>query len=756
VPNWIKVILLLGSATCWTSASDHKPQLSGYSSSSSASERQWEAKFLDLPTQTNLRNYMKRISAHPHHVGSSYGKNNAEWIAAKFNEWGLDSRIETFDTLFPTPAVRRLELLDPIKFVAKLEEPALAADPKSAADISKQLPTYNVYSRDGDVTALLVYVNYGLPEDYDFLERMGVSVKGAIVIARYGRSHRAIKPRVAAQHGAVGCILYSDPQDDGYFEGDVFPEGAWRPSFGVERGSVMDMFIHPGDPLIPGVGVRKDAERLTFEDAQTITKIPVLPISSSDAQPLLFALKGPVAPRNWRGALPQTYHIGPGLSKVHLTLQFNWQIRTLYNVIGKIPGSTSSDEWIIRGNHHDAWVYGAGDPGSGLSALMEEARGLGALTKQGWQPKRTILYCVWDGEEAGLLGSTAWGEVHDNELRRHAAVYINSDQSGRGYLHAGGSHTLEQFLNDIARDIPDPETQLTVWERAHLKRIADAKSREEREQARLTTSIRFDALGSGSDWTVFLDHLGIASLDLAYEGEGPDIDAILHSAYDDFFWYTHFCDPDFLYERSLAQTAGISVMRLADADLLPFDFIHLAIAVQRYVKELQDLFNEQKNDIAERNQELKEGVFLGTSDPKNPLIPPPSEETPPSLNLWLLKDAADAFSNAAGHYHSISTRSDIFLSGNAQFRQVNSGLLRSERELTSPDGLPGRPWYEHLIYAPGQDTGYEVKTIPGVREAIERKQWRLVDREIIRAARAIEKETALIDVLTQELNTSSE
>ena len=354
---------------------EEPPSLRGYSAGASAAERNWETKFRAIPSTDNLRDTMQRLSARPHHIGSAYDKDNAEWILSRFKEWGLDAHIETFDVLFPTPKERAVELLEPTKFVAKLQEPAVAVDPTSGQR-EEQLPTYNAYSADGDVTAPLVYVNYGNPADYERLERLGISVKGAIVIARYGASWRGIKPKVAAEHGAVGCIIYSDPHEDGYFNGEVFPAGAWRPPQGVQRGSVMDMPLYPGDPLTPGIGATEGAKRLPLDEAGTLTKIPVLPISYGDAQPLLEALKGPVAPEPWRGALPITYHVGPGPARVHLTVKSNWDTRRIYDVIARIPGSTNPDEWIVRGNHHDAWVNGAEDPVSAQNALMEEARGL--------------------------------------------------------------------------------------------------------------------------------------------------------------------------------------------------------------------------------------------------------------------------------------------------------------------------------------------------------------------------------------------
>ena len=544
--------------------------LVGYSPRSSATERDWEKKFRAIPDPANLREYMRRLSARPHHVGSPYDKENAEWILARFKEWGLDAHIETFDVLFPTPKIRLLEMVEPTKFTAKLEEPAIAIDPTSNQK-SEQLPTYNAYSVDGDVTRPLVFVNYGLPEDYEKLDRLGISVKGAIVIAKYLRSWRGVKPKVAAEHGAVGCLIYSEPQDDGYSRDNVFPQGPMRPADGVQRGSVMDFAsANPGDPLTPGYVASPEHPRLAIKDAKSLTKIPVLPISYGDAQPLLAALKGPMAPEEWRGSLPISYHVGPGPALVHLKVEFNWDLKPVNDVIAKIPGSVAPDEWIIRGNHHDGWVNGAEDPISGQAPLLEEARAMGLLLKQGWKPRRTIIYTAWDGEEPMLLGSTEWAEAHADELRQHAAVYINTDGNDRGLLAMGGSHTLEQFINGVARDIEDPEAKMSVWQRLQLSKIAQAKSADERKELRQRADLRIDALGSGTDFTAFLDHLGIATLDLAYGGE--DDGGIYHSIYDDFYWYTHFSDYDFIYGRALAQTVGTSVIRLADAEVLPFDF----------------------------------------------------------------------------------------------------------------------------------------------------------------------------------------
>jgi len=744
------VLLILVLVLPFSVFAADEPTLTGYSPRSSQTERDWESKFRAIPDPANLREDMRHLSAHPHHVGSAYDKDNAEWILARFKEWGLDAHIETFNVLFPTPKLRVLEMVEPTRFTAKLEEPALAVDPTSNQK-AEQLPTYNAYSIDGDVTAPLVFVNYGLPEDYEKLERLGVSVKGAIVIAKYYHSWRGVKPKVAAENGAIGCLIYSEPQDDGYTRDVVFPQGPMRNPDGVQRGSVMDFAsASPGDPLTPGVGATADAKRLSLKEAKSLSKIPVLPISYGDTQPLLAALKGPMAPDEWRGTLPIPYHVGPGPAKVHLKLEFNWDIKPVNDVIVKIPGSVVPDEWIIRGNHHDAWVNGAEDPVSGTSPLLEEARALGILLKQGWKPRRTIIYAAWDGEEPMLLGSTEWVEAHAEELRRHAAVYINTDGNDRGLFEMGGSHSLEQFINGVARDIEDPETKMTVWQRQRLSQIANAKA-DDRKELRQRADLRIEALGSGTDFTGFLDHLGIASLNLGYGGE--DEQGIYHSIYDDFYWYTHFSDTDFVYGRALSQTIGTSVMRLSDAEVLPYDFVDFADTVQKYTKDLEKLLADKQEEIRERNQELDEGVFKATFDPRRPTVTPAHEEVPPHLNFAPMENAAELLTRSAARYQKALSQKQAGLSEiqTETLRALNAKLIDSERKLTNEDGLPRRPWYKHLLYAPGVYSGYGVKTVPGVREAIEQKKYSEADQEIVRVAKALEQESELINSAAQLL-----
>jgi len=724
--------------------------LRGFSQEHSRIERDWESKFKAGISRDILRDSMQRLTARPHHVGSAYDKDNAEWILARFKEWGFDAKIETFQVLFPTPKERVVELVAPTRFRTKLQEPIIPQDP-TTNQISEQLPTYNAYSIDGDVTAPLVYVNYGNREDYEQLDRMGVSVKGAIVIARYGEGWRGIKPKVAAEHGAVGCIIYSDPRGDGYFNGEEYPKGGWRPQEGVQRGSVMDT-DYPGDPLTPGVGATPEAKRLAIRDAKTITKIPVLPISYSDALPLLSALRGPVAPEAWRGSLAITYRIGAGPAKVHLRVMSNWDEKPLYDVIATMRGSEFPDEWVLRGNHHDAWVNGADDPISGMVAVLEEARMLGQLRKQGWNPKRTIVYCAWDGEEPGLLGSTEWVETHLGGLQKHAVAYINSDSNERGFLHASGSHDLERFINDVARDNKDPEKNMSVWTRAHLYRIARATNPEQRDEVRKRNDLRINALGDGSDYTAFLDYAGISALNIGFGGE--DQGDQYHSIYDDFHWYTQFVDPKFEYEQALAEVGGVAMMRLADADLLPFDYLATADTLTKYVSDLEKLLKDKQDEIKEKNLELREGVFDATADPTKTSVPPLVEVVPPFMNFAPLKNSLDLLKKSADRYAIAldKAQADGSLTiPQTSLAQLNAELAQMQRLFLNERGLPERPWFKHQVYAPGAYTGYGAKPMAAVREYMDQKKWSEAETQVPMVAEVLANVAAGIDRAAETL-----
>jgi N-acetylated-alpha-linked acidic dipeptidase len=662
--------------------SANNDSIRGFDASSQAEELKWEAQARAIPDASRVRASIEKLSNQAHLAGTPQSKETAEYILAQLREYGLDAHIEQYESMLPQPRSRSLEMTSPVTFRAKLEEPPVAGD-KNSQDPG-MAPTYNAFSGDGDVTAPLVYANYGIPADYDVLKQQGIDVKGKIVITRYGNSFRGIKPKVAYEHGAIGCLIYSDPRDDGYFQGDVYPKGEYRPAESVQRGSVIDLGLSPGDPLSPGWASEPGSKRLPPNEAATIMRIPVIPISWADAEPLLAHLEGPVAPESWRGALPITYHLGPGGTKVHLQVSMDNSTRPLYDVIAKIPGSEYPDQWVVDGNHHDAWVHGASDPLSGAAPLLESARALAELTRQGWKPKRTIMLAFWDGEEFGLIGSTEFMEKHEDELTQKLVAYVNSDSSGKGRLNIGGSHTLESFSQEVARDVKDPVSGKSLLEEilTHPARRRQGVA-PDAETPPPPGEFRIEPLGSGSDYTPFLQHLGIATLNLGFGDHG---DGVYHSNYDDFYWYSHFSDTNFVYGRTLAQLDSTIVMRLADAPILPFQFGRFAATVGRYIDEIERLPNQvRRPDLSKVKAEL---TLLARNS--------------------LAFEAA--YSRALPRLASLAP---------GRLAPLNRVLYGTERDLTVDPGLPGRPWYRHRIYAPGRYTGYSVKTLPGIREAVE-------------------------------------
>ena len=694
------------------------PPVRGFPRDMLAAQGRREEALWAVPSRDTLRAQMRLLAAVPHEAGTERSRRVAEQLLARFRSFGLDAKIEQFEALMPRPVSRTLELLAPERLTATLREPMLAEDPTSGQP--DQLPTYNAYSPDGDVTGELVYVNYGIPEDYRVLDSLGVSVRGRIVIARYGRSWRGIKPKLAAERGAIGCIIYSDPRDDGYFVNDVYPQGPMRPWQGVQRGSVMDMPTYPGDPLSPGWAAEPGARRLSLSEAQTIARIPVLPISYGEALPFLRSLGGPVAPPSWRGALPITYHIGPGPARVRLAVAFEWRSRPLHNVIATIPGALHPDQWVVYGNHHDAWVNGADDPISGQVALGETARALGGLLKTGWRPARTIVLAAWDGEEWGLLGSTEWAEKHAAELRAKAVVYYNSDTNNRGWLRASGSHSLETFVAELARDVKDPATGRRALDVALEKRRAQrARDTTGTEEIGPDTAFTIGALGSGSDYTAFLDHLVVPTVDIRYDGDA-NTDGIYHSIYDTYTHYERFSDTSFAYGVAEAQTMGSAILRMADAPVLPFEFGAVARTYRRYADEIEKLAR--------------------------------GNDTTRALDLSAVRAALARLDSASARYEASLAPLDAMPAAAVAARRralvaVNELLFRSEQALRDPAGagLPRRPWFQHLIYAPGFYTGYGVKTMPGVREAVEQRRLREAQEEAARVARAIGRLAEVVD-----------
>jgi N-acetylated-alpha-linked acidic dipeptidase len=739
--------LIASAATFATSsagadASVDAAGIEGFSPGAAAAETGLEQSFDADLSAADLRSWMQQMASEPNHVGSAHDKANAEFQLKKFLEWGWDASIETYSVLYPTPREVAVELVAPTHFIARTTEPPVAGD-STSSKTKDELPAYNVYGADGDVTAELVYVNHGMPDDYKELERQGVTVKGRIVLTRYGGGWRGLKPKLAYEHGAVGCLIYSDPRDDGYGEGDTYPKGGYRPRDGVQRGSVQDLTLYSGDPLTPGVGATADAKRLAIKDAKTILKIPVLPISYAAAEPLLAALGGRVAPDGWRGGLPLAYHVGPGPAKVHLKVLSDWGQKTIYDVIAKIRGSDEPDRWVIRGNHHDGWVFGATDPLAGQVALMAEAKAIGKLVKDGWRPRRTLVYASWDGEEPGLLGSTEWAETHADELKSKAILYINSDTNGRGYLDVGGSHALQHFASEAARDVEDPETGASVLARAVAReRVANYDAGGHGE---VISDLKLGALGSGSDFTPFLQHLGVNSLNLGFEGETDY--GVYHSAYDSFDHFRRFVDPTFQYGVALAKVTGRLVLRTAQGDLLPARESDFAAAVAGFDDELHKLADSTRVKAHDLANLLDDDAYRLAADPTKPRSPPLRTAEVPYLSFAELDNAVEKLKQSATAFDREYAR--LSATEDAQFKpqkeRLNAVLTSLEQTLTDSHGLPGREWYQHMLYAPGMYTGYGVKTLPGIREAIEERHWDEANRYIGVVSRALNAYSARLD-----------
>jgi N-acetylated-alpha-linked acidic dipeptidase len=700
-----------------------------------------EQRFDSLISTADQLAWLQQMSSEPNHVGSPHNKANADFQLALFKQWGWDAHIERFDVLYPTPITTTVELVAPQRITLGGQEPPIPEDP-SSANTAGALPPYVAYQGDGDVTAPVVYVNYGMPADYDALEQRGISVKGKIVLARYGGGWRGLKPKLAQEHGAVGCLIYSDPADDSYAEADVYPKGGGRPDAGIQRGSVADMPTYPGDPLTPGVGATASAKRLSRADAKTLLKIPTLPISYRDATKIIAALGGPLVTGARRGALPLAYHWGGSDAvQVHLAVKSDWSLKPIYNVIAMLRGSTYPDQWIVRGNHHDGWVFGASDPLTGQVALMSEAKALGALYRSGWRPTRTIVYASWDGEEPGLLGSTEWAETHADELKRKALLYINTDNNGRGFLFAGGSGNLQHFVNQAANDVADPKTGVSSAQRGRAAIIAGAFAGAERdspdvvEAARAGGDLPLEALGSGSDYTPFLQHLGIASLNLGFGGEDQS-NGSYHSVYDTFYHVTHFDDPGLLYGAALSKLVGRVVLRAADSPRVPARYSDFASSVGRYLNQVQKLAADQREKDRTLADLRRDGDFALAASPTDPIVAPADRGITPLIDMLPLENAVDHLKRAASAADAMLGRADSLPP--ATQARINASLAQIDQLLIDPQGLPGRPWFKNLVYAPGTLTGYGAKTLPGVREAIEQRRFDDARTYVVRTARVLE------------------
>ena len=712
-----------------------------------------EAKLDASVSSADQLGWLKDFSSAPNQVGSPHDRQNAETTLALFKSWGWDAHIETFQVLYPTPISTTIEMITPAHVVLGGQEPPVAGDPTSS-NTAGALPPYVAYQGDGDVTAPVVYVNYGMPADYEELARRGIDVKGKIVLARYGAGWRGLKPKLAQEHGAAGCLIYSDPANDGYAEWDSYPAGGGRPDHGVQRGSVQDMTMYPGDPLTPGVGATADAKRLTRETAPTILKIPTLPISWADASKLLANLQGSVVTGKMRGGLGMAYHWG-GTDAVtaHLAVKSDWSMKPLYDVIAMMKGRSRPDEWVIRANHRDGWVFGAADPLTGHGAMLSEAKALGQLAKSGWKPERTIVYASWDGEEPGLLGSTEWAETHADELQKKAVVYINTDNSVRGVLSAEASHDLQHFVNQAARDVTDPQTGATVLERERADILTsdyDGSGSTEEAQVKAAKGggdLLAGALGSGSDYSAFLQHLGIPSINLGFFGEDASSGSY-HSVYDSYTHVTRFDDPGLIYGAALSKLVGRMVLRAADADVGPARYSDFAATVARYVTEVKKLADDQRAKDMKREELTTAGDFKLASNAQDPTAAPAPKAPTPLIDFAVLEKASDRLARSAGAADGVLARADTL--SPATRAKLNADLRGIDQTMLNPQGLPGRPWYRNMIYAPGTLTGYGAKTLPGIREGIEQHRFDDARAYVVKVAASLDAYADRLDLAVRD------
>ncbi len=673
-----------------------------------ASEREVEKKFMAVPDPKLAEEHLRILTQAPHIAGSPEDKATAEYVAKKFREAGLDTEIVEYKVWLNYPEEIRVDMTAPAE--VEMHGPRREhVDDDPGQDDPRVVTPYNGMAPSGNAEAEVVYANYGSPADFDKLKQMNVDVRGKIVIVRYGENFRGVKVFVAQERGAAGVIIYSDPKDDGYYRGDAYPKGPWRPASGAQRGSVGFMFQFPGDPTTPGMASTPglpDSERVSPAESEQLPKIPVTPLSYADASPILEHLGGQASPREWQGALPFTYHVGPGPAKVKIHLKQDYQFRTIWDVIGKVRGASSPDEWVVAGNHRDAWVYGAVDPNSGTAAMLEAVHGLGELLKSGWRPKRTIVIGSWDAEEEGLIGSTEWGEDHAQELG-NATAYFNMDVAVSGKkFGASGVPSLKEFIREIAKTVPSPQGG-TVYEAWKKSSAANLESNHPQETNYRPNAMQNDVpvgdLGSGSDYTVFLQHLGVPSTDISSSGDY----GVYHSTFDDFTWFKKFGDPDFLYEQEMARIYGLEVVRMSSADVLPYDY-------ENYGKEILVYLDAAKNKSKEH---------FGDKGP----------------------DFSAAY-DGARHLEEVGAKvlqKQRKIAGVTD--RMNVRLREAERALLIPEGLPNRPWFRHAVFAPGQYTGYAAVVIPGVNEAIERGDLRRAEQQIAALAAALNRAALVLE-----------
>jgi len=712
--RWISAVFpitcIILSPIVLSSGTGEDNTIRGFLPARVASELELEQKLRAIPDAAHAESNLRHITSEPHMAGTEASHRVAEWLRDQYRSFGFEAEIVSYSVWLPQPRETKLELTAPeVKPLATPEQP-FEVD-KDTLD-PRAVVGFNAYSPSAEVAGSAVYVNYGMPEDYRALDSLGVSMEGKIALARYGRGYRGIKTKLAEEHKAAGLIIYSDPQDDGYAAGDPFPRGPWRPMSGIQRGSVLYTQIYPGDPLTPSVAATADAKRLAPSEAANLSHIPTLPINAQDAQAILQNLGGPHVPKGWQGGLPFTYHVGPGEAAVHMKLAMDYQQRAIYDVIARLPGSDDS-EWVVLGNHHDAWIFGAADPGSGTAVMLETARALGELVRSGWKPRRTIVMCEWDGEEPGLIGSTEWVEGNRSELQAKAVAYINTDVGVDGpNFGASSSPSLKELIRDATREVQDPRGGRSVYEvwREHATHAKDEPSSTARSEARAEVSGEppIGALGAGSDFCPFFDHAGIPSMDMGFGGDY----GVYHALYDDFYWMKHFGDPTFEYHAALARVIGTIALRLDETDVLPYDFAAYASEISRAAGELTSRATQGGGDeSAIRSISDASAQFLASASRAGQAIQ--------SLSAAPISEANEA--------------------------EINRALASVEQSLLAPEGLAGRPWYKHTIFAPGSYAGYAAEVMPGPNEALDRRDLVKFRLEAESLAAALRRATASLD-----------
>jgi N-acetylated-alpha-linked acidic dipeptidase len=705
--TWLAPLLVVLLAPLVLGQAPAADAIRGFAPERVAAQRALEEKLQRVPDATSAQRHLRLLTAEPHMAGTEGSRRVADYILARLREYGFQAELARYRVWLPLPVEVSLQLVEPAEMELARAETPFEWDTTSYD--AGAVMAFNGYSPSGDVTAPVVYANYGLPEDYAELERLGVDVGGKIVLVRYGRSFRGVKSKVAEERGAAGVIIYSDPADDGYAMGDPYPRGPWRPMSGIQRGSVLYIFQYPGDPLTPGVASTDDARRIPAEEVTNITTLPTMPIAPRDAEEILRRMGGPQVPRAWQGGLPLTYHTGPGQAVVRMRLVMDYRQRDIWNVIGRMEGERP-DEWVVLGNHHDAWVFGAVDPSSGTTALLEAARALGSLAREGWRPRRSVVFGFWDAEEYGLLGSTEWVEEHRTKLQQKALAYLNVDSAVSGpNFRASGTPSLHEFLREAARAVLDPRTGRSVYEVWHQwQQRDDSRPANERNGP-----ARLGVLGSGSDYTAFYHHSGVPSLDMGFGGDY----GVYHSIYDSYYWMKTFGDPSFAYHATAGRLAGVLALRLAETDVVPLDYEAYAAAIGRYLTDV-------------------EGV---------------AREAGGALDLKPVADAVAQMKAAAARANRALASAKIAAMPPERLRELNRMLTSVEQALLNPEGLAGRPWFRHTVFAPGTYTGYAAVMLPGVREAVDRRDWATAQTEAAALAAALSRAATRLDEATRRV-----